>query len=99
MAQINSKLGAQASTYGWYSEIASTSYQGQSPGGNQLTERLSDVKASGAVFQPAVMPTLQMSEFDSNVAAQVLAVLEQFTNEGIEVWLRFGHEMNWYAVS
>ena len=97
MAQIDQNLGGKASTYGWYSQVTSTSYVGQSPGGDQLLQVLDDVKSSGAVFQPAVMPTLDMSEFDSAVASQIVSVLEQFTSQGIEVWLRFGHEMNWYS--
>ena len=96
MAQINSALGADASTYGWYSQITGSTYDG-----SQLTEVLIDVVASGAVFQPAIMPTLSagFSGITPAVASQVASVLEQFTSQGVEVWLRFGHEMNYYDVS
>lgn len=94
MAQINAALGATASTCGWYSQISSTTYDG-----SQLTEVLSDVVKSGAVFQPAVMPTLTagFGAITTDVANQVAAVMKQFTDQGVEVWLRFGHEMNWYT--
>ena len=94
MADLDSKLGAKASTYGWYSQITSTTYNG-----DQLLEVLDDVVSSGAVFQPAVMPYINFDEIDSNVASQVISVLEQFTSKGVEVWLRFGHEVNYYKVS
>ncbi|TGO57760.1 hypothetical protein BCON_0062g00300 [Botryotinia convoluta] len=92
MAQINSKLGRKASTYGWYAQISSSTFTG-----SQLLQRLDDVVASGAVFQPAVMPTIPFSQVTSSVASQVASVLEQFTAKGVEVWLRFGHEMNYYV--
>ena len=96
MAQLDAALGAKASTYGWYSQLSSTTYDG-----SQLTEVLSDVVASGAVFQPAVMPTLSagFGAITPDVANQVAAVMKKFTDQGVEVWLRFGHEMNWYTQS
>ena len=45
------------------------------------------------------MPKIPFSEVTSSVASQVASVLEQFTSQGVEVWLRFGHEMNYYVVS
>jgi hypothetical protein len=94
MATIDSTLGAKASTYGYYSQISSSTYSG-----SQLLAVLSDVVSSGAVFQPAIMPSIPFSQVTSSVASQVASVLEQFTSQGVEVWLRFGHEMNWYVVS
>lgn len=94
MSTIDSTLGGKASTYGWYSQITSSTYDG-----SQLLEVLNDVVSSGAVFQPAIMPTIPFSEVTSSVASQVASVLEQFTSKGVEVWLRFGHEMNYYVVS
>lgn len=95
MADINSKLGAKASTYGWYSQITGSTYDG-----SQLLAVLNDVVSSGAVFQPAIMPTLAagFNGVTPAVASQVAAVLKKFTDQGVEVWLRFGHEMNWYVV-
>lgn len=70
MAQIDSTLGAAASTYGVYSQITSATYDG-----NQLLNRLEDVVSSGAVFQPAVMPTIPFNQITSSVASQVARVL------------------------
>ena len=53
---------------------------------------------SGAVFIPAIMPTkVKFSDITPTVADQIAGVLERFTSRGVEVWLRFAHEMNWYA--
>lgn len=92
MAQINSALGAKSATYGLYAQIQSSSFDGK-----QLTDWLDDVKSSGAVFVASVMPSIPFSEVTSDVAQQVAAVMKKFTDEGLEVWLRFGHEMNWYV--
>lgn len=94
MSQLDSALGAKMCGYGWYSQVTSSNYNG-----NQLTEVLNDVVNSGAVFQPAVMPTLDLGSFTSSTASQIASVLEQFTSKGVEVWLRFGHEMNYYLSS
>lgn len=60
---------------------------------------MSDVVASGAVFIPAVMPTgVTFSEINASVAQQIASVLEQFTSQGVEVWLRFAHEVNYYVM-
>lgn len=53
---------------------------------------------SGAVFIPAIMPTkVKFSDITPTGADQIAGVLEKFTSRGVEVWLQFAHEMNWYA--
>ena len=94
MSTIDSTLGGKANTYGWCSQIPSSMYDG-----SQLLEVLNDVVSSRAVFQPAIMPIIPFSHVTSSVAAQVASALEQFTSKGVEGWLRFGHEMNYYVVS
>jgi hypothetical protein len=96
MSDINSKLGTgvKASTYGWYAHIGDSGFNA-----GQLTEVLADVIASKAVFQPAVMPNIPLSQITSEIGNDILTCLEQFTSAGVEVWLRFGHEMNWYTAS
>ena len=93
MAQINSRLGAKASTYGWYAQIKSSKFDG-----SQLLAVKDDVVASGAVFVASIMPSVNFNEITEGVANDVANVLKQFTDEGVEVWLRFAHEMNWYVV-
>jgi hypothetical protein len=92
MAQLNSNLGAKAAYYGWYSQIRSSSYDG-----SQLTAVLEDVVASGATFVASVMPSIPFNQVTDQVASQVAAVMKKFTDRGVKVWLRFGHEMNWYV--
>lgn len=94
MAQLDNALGGKICGYGWYAQVTGSSFDG-----SQLTAVMNDVVSSGTVFQPAVMPTLPLGSFTSSTAADVANVLKQFTDQGVEVWLRFGHEMNWYLYS
>lgn len=94
MKDINAKLGAVSSTYGMYSHLDSDQYDGF-----ELFEEFEDVVHSGAVFVPSVMPVLSagFSGVTPKVAKQVARVMKKFTDRGVHVWLRFGHEMNWYV--
>ena len=92
MAQINEKLGTKASTYGWYAQITSSNFDG-----SQLLAVKEDVIASGAVFVASVMPRINFNLITEDVADQVAAVMKQFTDAGVTVWLRYAHEMNWYV--
>ncbi|KPV72871.1 glycoside hydrolase family 26 protein [Rhodotorula graminis WP1] len=95
MAKINAGLGIKSSYYGWYAQLpASGEWHG-----SQLLSQLDDVKACRCIFQPAVMPTKGWSGLTKDDNSQALAiakVMKKFTDEGIEVWLRFAHEINWY---
>ncbi|KAH9818895.1 family 26 glycoside hydrolase [Melampsora americana] len=95
MAQINSALGTKSSAYGFYSQLSSD----KTYDGSQLLAVMDDVKACGCVFQPAVMPTHGWSGLTSDDNSQAVAiakVMKKFTDEGIPVWLRFAHEVNYY---
>ena len=92
MSTIDSDLGSKACFFGQYSQITSSTYDD-----GQLTQVMDDLKASGAIFIPSVMPTLPLSEVTEDVATQVAASMAKFTTQGIEVWLRFAHEMNYYV--
>ncbi|CAI6331956.1 unnamed protein product [Periconia digitata] len=94
MSQINDKLGSKAGTYGWYAQITEKGFDG-----SQLLAVKEDVKKSGAVFVASVMPSINFDKVTVEVAKQVGAVMKKFTDEGVAVWLRFGHEMNYYATS
>lgn len=94
MGHINGDTGKKASTYGRYSQITSSS----SYSGDQLLSVMSDVVSSGAVFIPAIMPTgLTFSQITPAIANDIAGVLNQFTSQGVEVWLRFAHEVNYYV--
>jgi hypothetical protein len=95
MAGINSAIGASSATYGWYAQAQS----GTTFDGSQLLSVIDDVKACNCVFQPAVMPTggwQGLTSSDNSQAQAIANVMKKFTDEGIPVWLRFAHEMNWY---
>lgn len=92
MADINSKLGAKSATYGWYAQITSDGFSGQ-----QFLNIKDDIVSSGAVFVASVMPYIDFSAVTPDIANQVASVLKQFTDAGVTVWLRYGHEMNYYV--
>lgn len=95
MAQLNAALGSRSAGYGWYAQATS----GTTFDGSQLLAVIDDVKACNCVFQPAVMPTggwKGLTENDNSQAVAIAKVMKQFTDEGIPVWLRFAHEMNYY---
>jgi len=92
MTQINSRLGAKAGAYGWYAQIKEDTFDG-----SQLLAMKKDIIASGAVFVASVMPSVNFNQITPEKAQQVAAVMKQFTDDGVKVWLRFAHEMNWYV--
>jgi len=95
MAELNKAMGAKAATYGWYAQAQS----GTAFDGSQLLAIIDDVKASGAIFEPAVMPTggwSGLTASDDSQAVNICNVMKKFTDQGIEVRLRFAHEVNWY---
>ncbi|CEQ40837.1 SPOSA6832_02499 [Sporobolomyces salmonicolor] len=87
MSDITSGPEIKSSFYGCY--------QKRGIGTAQLMSQMSDIKSCSCIFQPAVMPTTGWTGLTSSDNSQALAiakVMQQFTNEGIEVWLRFAHE-------
>ncbi|GAA5932681.1 hypothetical protein JCM1841_006936 [Sporobolomyces salmonicolor] len=91
MSDITSGPEIKSSFYGCY--------QKRGIGTAQLMSQMSDIKSCSCIFQPAVMPTTGWTGLTSSDNSQALAiakVMQQFTNEGIEVWLRFAHEVNYY---
>ncbi|GAA5909600.1 hypothetical protein JCM6882_003470 [Rhodosporidiobolus microsporus] len=95
MKDITDGLGIKSSFYGWYAQLPESGEWD----GSQLLSQLDDVKACNCIFQPAVMPTQGwngLTKDDNSQALAIAKVMKQFTDEGIEVWLRFAHEINWY---
>ena len=91
MAQLNAMTNTKSAFYGYYAQARS----GTTFDGSQLLAVIDDVKASGAIFQPAVMPTggwQGLTSSDNSQAVAIANVMKKFTDEGIEVWLRFAHE-------
>ena len=80
--------------YGIFSQIKNADVYD----GSQLLRYMDEIKSSGAVLVAHIMPTgLKFRQVGSKIAADIANVVKRFTDEGIEVWLRFGHEMNYYA--
>ena len=88
---ITTNLGSPGCYFGQYSQITSTTYDD-----SQLIQVSAD-DIQGAIFIATVQPWIPFTQVDSKVASQVAASMKKFTDEGIEVYLRFGHEMNWYS--
>jgi hypothetical protein len=83
--------GNKHATFGYYAQV----HEGVPFDGSQLLDIMDDLKQSGAIFEPAVMP-LSWAGFtreDNSQAIRVAQVMRQFTDEGIEVRLRFAHEV------
>ncbi|GAA6050670.1 hypothetical protein NBRC10513_004210 [Rhodotorula toruloides] len=92
MAKVNSALGIKSSYYGWYAQLPESGDWD----GAQLLSQLNDIKACNCIFQPAVMPTKGwrgLTASDNSQAKAIAKVMKKFTDEGIEVWLRFAHEV------
>lgn len=95
IGDINSKLGTVACFDGEYAQI--TQQGAYSDSSLQLTPHVGELTGGKTIFIASVMPSIPLSQVDSTVAGGVAKVLSQFTDKGIEVWLRFAHEVNWYV--
>ncbi|GAA5978580.1 hypothetical protein JCM5350_003148 [Sporobolomyces pararoseus] len=95
MQKITDNLGIKSSFYGWYAQLP----ESDEWDGAQLLSQMDDIKACNCIFQPAVMPTKGwkgLTKDDNFQALAIAKVMKQFTDEGIDVQLRFAHEVNWY---
>jgi hypothetical protein len=96
MSDIISSLSLSSKPHqGYYAQAQS----GTLFDGSQLTDKMQEIVSAGGIFQPAVMPTggwWGLSSSDNSQANAICQVMKQFTDQGLEVWLRFAHEVNWY---
>lgn len=98
MATLNNLVSTLDKKHAYFGQYAQAQ-SGSTFDGSQLLQVMDDLKASGAIFQPAVMPTggwQGLTASDNSQAVNICNVMKQFTDEGIDVWLRFAHEVNWY---
>jgi hypothetical protein len=96
MTILNEKIGGQpASTYVVYAQVTSTEKFDDS----QITHqtRFHDILSSQAVLVASIMPYIPFGQFTPTLCDQIAASMRKFTDRGVFVWLRFGHEMNWYT--
>lgn len=95
MTAIDKAMNGRSAAYGYYAQVQ----DGVPFDGAQLLHRMDDIKKSGGVFQPAVMPTggwKGMTRSDNSQAVRIAKVMQLFVNEGLTVHLRYAHEVNWY---
>ena len=95
IGDIESALGVTTCFDGQYGQITGTGPYTDSS--NQLLPSLTQIVGGKTIFVASLMPSIALSSVDSTVAGGVANVMKQFTDKGIEVWLRFAHEMNWYV--
>ncbi|PLW19809.1 hypothetical protein PCANC_05222 [Puccinia coronata f. sp. avenae] len=92
---IKSINGKRPAVFGWYAQVvAGTPFDG-----SQLFEVMDDLKASKAVFSPAIMPQGGWDGFkynDNSQAVRIAKVLRKITDQDIPVIFRWAHEANWY---
>ncbi|MCJ1275442.1 hypothetical protein MMC21_003245 [Puttea exsequens] len=82
---------------GYYSHITSSS----SYAGDDITGKVADIKAAGKngvypIYITSVMPDIPFSQVPG-IAGDIAIVMNEITEQGLTVWLRFAHEMNWYV--
>ena len=98
LSQIESLLGSTSCWDGQYSQI--TDNGAYTDASHQLLGHVNDISSGGqTIFVASIQPTIPFSQVDSVVCQGVASVLAQFTDRGIEVWLRYAHEMNYYTES
>lgn len=94
LTAITSSLGgAKPCWAGYYAHITSSTWDG-----SQLLGKVAEVKAGGLpypIFVASVQPYIEFSAVPA-IAPQIGTVMEQLTGQGLTIWLRFAHEMNWY---
>ncbi|KAK4049715.1 hypothetical protein OIV83_003990 [Microbotryomycetes sp. JL201] len=97
LCEVNDALGVKFSFHGWYAQLPES---GEWDGGQMSGPVFDDVVKSGAIFQAAVMPNSKnwngLTRKDNYQAKAIAKVMKRFTDAGVEVWLRFAHEVNWY---
>ena len=81
---------------GYYAHITSSTWDG-----SELTSQVAQVKAGGAPYPimiASVQPYIDFSAVPA-MASQFTTVMNELTSQGLTVWLRFAHEMNYYDSS
>ena len=100
MVGINGLLAGrgQSYAYGFYDQ---TQY-GTIYNGAKLLAHAADIYASGAILEASIMPVGSWggyTQVDNSQAQAVCKVMKRFTDAGVEVRLRFAHEVNYYVTT
>ncbi|TKY86557.1 hypothetical protein EX895_004706 [Sporisorium graminicola] len=100
MVGINGLLAGrgQSYAYGFYDQTTyGTIYRG-----SKLLASAPDIYASGAILEASIMPVGSWGGYtqtDNSQATAVCTVMKKFTDAGVEVRLRFAHEVNYYVTT
>lgn len=100
MVGINGLLAGrgQSYSYGFYDQTTyGTIYNGQ-----KILNNAPDIYASGAILEASIMPVGNWGGYtatDNSQAKAVCNVMKKFTDAGVEVRLRFAHEVNYYVTT
>lgn len=100
MVGINGLLAGRGRSYayGFYDQTAyGTIYDG-----SKLLANAPDIYASGAILEASIMPVGSWGGYtltDNSQATAVCNVMKKFTDAGVEVRLRFAHEVNYYVTT
>lgn len=100
MVGINGLLAGrgQSYAYGFYDQ---TTY-GTIYSGSKLLANAPDIYASGAILEASIMPVGSWGGYtltDNSQAVAVCRVMKKFTDAGVDVRLRFAHEVNYYVTT
>jgi hypothetical protein len=80
-----------------YSQITSSNVDSGSYDGNDQYN-VDDIVSSGAVLIASLMPEVDWTDITTGLCESVASYFEDtFTSQGVTVWLRFAHEVNYYA--
>ncbi|SNX84552.1 uncharacterized protein MEPE_03261 [Melanopsichium pennsylvanicum] len=100
MVGINGLLAGhgQSYAYGFYDQ---TTY-GTIYNGAKLLANAADIYASGAILEATIMPVGSWGGYtqtDNSQAVAICRVMKKFTDAGVDVRLRFAHEVNYYVTT
>ncbi|PWY74326.1 glycoside hydrolase [Aspergillus heteromorphus CBS 117.55] len=97
LADLNEATGQKGATYNVYSQITQDNVDSNSYDGNDQYN-VDDIISSGAVLIASLMPTVDWTDITEELCNSVADYFKTtFTSKNVTVWLRYAHEMNYYA--
>lgn len=104
LQELDAATGSPAVAVGAYANVEARTYIPEDPAthfdGADFLPFLQQAIDGQAIFVASILPVHGYGGFQPNDTRQIEAtinVLRNFVNAGVEVWLRFGHEANWYT--
>ncbi|KAL7005879.1 hypothetical protein EMMF5_004615 [Cystobasidiomycetes sp. EMM_F5] len=101
--EVNTMVGTPAKYVGMYAHMVGNKYKKGDTStyftGSEILHWTDYLQGTNSIPILSIMPTFGfqgMTASDNTQALQVAKVVKHFADAGFEVYLRFGHEMNWY---